>query len=257
MKIRTLQWNIGGGRVCHRDGDPLDPTSYTEDGIESIVELVKREDADLITLQETHEKDDHCQAEIIADGLGYKYWLNHATDRSFIDPSMLIGQAVISRFPIRSSLFSPFTNPGFEVLKNGELVQSKNGALTSCDVELPSGDQIQIKTFHMVPFHFFDVGLYSERGRNVLREVGKRLAPDTGGHAIIQADFNIDCPTLREYLPDLFAAGYQEIVQDDPTTPKGKPLDHIIYSGLVIEGARVIHNCRTDHFPIVAEFLQG
>jgi hypothetical protein len=46
MKICTLQWNIGGGRICKSGANPLDPASYTEDGIGSIVELLKREAPD-------------------------------------------------------------------------------------------------------------------------------------------------------------------------------------------------------------------
>ena len=254
MKIRTLQWNIGGGRVCNSDSDTRDPTSHAEDGIESIVDTLKEADADIITLQETHEGGGSCQPEIIANHLEYKYWLNHATDISFMDRSKFIGQGVISRFPITSSLFSPFTDPGFEVLNDGELIKNNKSGLTSCTVQLPGANQVQIKTFHMVPFHYFDVDLDDVRVRNVLRELGKRLTLDSEARAIVQADFNIDSASLTEYLPDLFAAGYQEVVQSEPTTPREKSLDHIVYKSLIIEGARVIRDCRTDHFPIVADF---
>jgi endonuclease/exonuclease/phosphatase (EEP) superfamily protein YafD len=150
--------------------------------------------------------------------------------------------------------FSPFTNPEFEVLYNGDLVPSNKGGSTSCFVELPMGDQLQVKTFHMVAFHFFDIGLDDVRARNVLREVGKQLILDTQSRSIVQADFNIDAASLTEYLPELFAAGYQEVVQSETTTPREKALDHIVYKGLVMDRARVIRDCRTDHYPIVTDF---
>ena len=257
MRIRTLQWNIGGGRVCKSDADPLVPASYSEDGIDSIIEMIRREDPDVITLQETHEAGSHCQPEIIACTLGYKFWLNHTTDGSFIDTTMQIGQAVISRYPIISSGFSPFRNPRFNVIKDGELIYSKNGGLTTCIVEVPSGMRVQIRTFHMVPFHFFGVELNARPALDVLSEVEMFLTSDAESRTIIQADFNINSSTLREYFPKTFAAGCDEIVQTDPTTPGGKYLDHVIYRGLVMERARVIHQCRTDHFPIVAEFRES
>ena len=256
-RLKTLQWNIGGGRVCKSDADPLDPASYSGDGMDSIIEIIRREDPDVITLQETHEAGDQCQPGIIASSLGYKFWLNHTTDGSFIDASMQIGQAVISRYPIISSGFSPFRNPRFNVIKDGELIYSKNGGLTTCIVEVPSGMRVQIRTFHMVPFHFFGVELNARPALDVLSEVEMLLTSDAESRTIIQADFNINSSTLREYFPKTFAAGCDEIVQTDPTTPREKYLDHVIYRGLVMERTRVIHQCRTDHFPIVAEFRES
>lgn len=257
MRLKTLQWNIGGGRICCSGGDPLDSDSYTEDGIDSIKELIEREDPHVITLQETHEAGSYCQPEIIAEKLGYKFWLNHKTERSFIDASMHIGQAVISRYPIISSNFLPFTNPKFDVLKDGELIRSKNGGLTTCIVEFPSGHRVQIRTFHMVPFHFFNVELNAKPALDTLGKVERWLLSSAKSPATIQADFNIDCSTIREYFPKLFVTGYDEIVQTDPTTPRGKCLDHFIYKGLIMESTRVIKQCLTDHFPIVAEFRQN
>ncbi|MBK7932002.1 MAG: endonuclease/exonuclease/phosphatase family protein [Acidobacteria bacterium] len=257
MRLKTLQWNIGGGRIYKSGADPLDPASYSEDGIDSIVELIRREDPDVITLQETHEAGDNSQPGIIASALGYRFWLNHTTGSSFIDTSMHIGQAVISRYPIISSSFLPFTNPKFEVLKDGELIRSKNGGLTTCIVELSAGVRAQIRTFHMVPFHFFGVDLKAQAALDALSEVDICLTSDTARRAIFQGDFNINSATMREYFPRLFAAGCVEIVQTDPSTPKGKSLDHIIYKGLLMESTRVINQCRTDHFPIVAEFREN
>ena len=150
-----------------------------------------------------------------------------------------------------------FKNPKFEVLKDGEYVFSKNGGLTTCVVEVSSGVRVQIATFHMVPFHFFDVDLNTQPALDALSEVEIWLSSDAESRAIIQADFNINSSTLREYFPMLFAAGYNEILQTDPTTPRGKSLDHFIYKGLVTESTSVIHHCRTDHFPIVADFRES
>lgn len=72
--------------------------------------------------------------------------------------------------------------------------------------------------------------------------------------AIIQADFILDFSAVEKFFPDVFASGYSEIVRVDPTTPKGKALDHILYRGLLAEKATVATDCLTDHFPIVSEF---
>ena len=45
-----------------------------------------------------------------------------------------------------------------------------------------------------------------------------------------------------------------EVIQEDPTTPKGKRLDHLLYTGIENLTSRVSRNVRTDHYPIIAEF---
>ena len=108
----------------------------------------------------------------------------------------------------------------------------------------------------MVLFHFFKVELHAQPAIDALSEVEMWLSSDAESPVIIQADFNINSSILRDYFPTLFAAGYDEIAQTDPTTPGGKSLDHFIYKGLVMESTRVIAQCRTDHFPILAEFRE-
>ena len=108
----------------------------------------------------------------------------------------------------------------------------------------------------MVPFHFFGVELNARPALDVLSEVEMFLTSDAENPVIIQADFNINSSILRDYFPKLFAAGYDEIVQTNSTTPGGKSLDHFIYKGLVMESSRVVPHCRTDHFPVVAKFRE-
>jgi len=117
MKIKFLQWNIGGGRVCAEGKDPTSPESYTEYGIDSIIDVLKDEQPDIITLQETHESSGYCQTQIIADALGYSYWVNDSYDDSFIEKGQRFGQGVISRYPITEHYFTAFTNPNFNLTR--------------------------------------------------------------------------------------------------------------------------------------------
>ncbi|MEO7675059.1 MAG: endonuclease/exonuclease/phosphatase family protein [Pyrinomonadaceae bacterium] len=67
MQIKIAQWNIGGGFVRRDGSDPLSSTSYTEDGLEQIIEILREENPDVVTLQKTQERGDYCQAKMIAD----------------------------------------------------------------------------------------------------------------------------------------------------------------------------------------------
>ena len=135
---------------------------------------------------------------------------------------------------------------------NGIKISSKNGGLTACIIEYTDAKFVQVETFHMTPFHFFNVNLESEPAKKVLREVenliGKSQLP-----TIVQADFNLDYPRLSRLLPEIFAAGIQEVSQETPTTPKGKRLDHFLYVGLNVVNSRVIRNVKTDHYPIITK----
>ncbi len=254
MNIKTLQWNIGGGRVCKEGADYTLPPAYTENGLDSIIEFLKREQPDILTLQETHESKGGCQTQIIAEALNLSYWTNDSYDESFIEKGQRIGQAVISKYPIVEKRFALFTNPEFSFIDDdGNKITSKNGGLTECVIELPDKNLLQIETFHMMPFHFFAVDLDSEQALKVLREVqsliGKAQIP-----TIVQADFNLNCPGIRQFFAETFAAGMREVIQQNPTTPKGKRLDHILYAGIKHLKSEVVKDVRTDHYPIISMF---
>ncbi|MBS1797569.1 MAG: endonuclease/exonuclease/phosphatase family protein [Acidobacteria bacterium] len=253
-KIKTLQWNIGGGRTCSELSDPADPDSYIEDGLDSIIAILRRENPDVITLQETHESAGSSQAEIIAGALGLESWFNDSYDDSFMEAGCRIGQAVISRYPITNRIFVPFKNPGFRVRDEaGNEIRSINSGLSAATIELPDGVSIRIETFHMPAFHFFGVDLRSEAAGRVLQEVSGTIG-QPGMPTIVQADFNLDFPSLKAALPDFFDGPLREIVQESPTNPKGKRLDHILYAGLKLETNKVIKDVRTDHYPLIAQF---
>ncbi len=66
MIIKTIQWNIGGGKIRSANAPVEGP--YDKDGMVHIVGLLRKYNPDIITLQETHADDKIVQAEIIATG---------------------------------------------------------------------------------------------------------------------------------------------------------------------------------------------
>lgn len=74
MVIKTVQWNIGGGKLLTEGADPLLLSSYREEGLPQIIELLRELNPDIITLQETHALNGHSQPERIAQALGYPRW---------------------------------------------------------------------------------------------------------------------------------------------------------------------------------------
>ena len=52
----------------------------------------------------------------------------------------------------------------------------------------------------------------------------------------------------------LFDLGIDEIIQHEPTIPKGYRLDHVLYKGLQLVSTDIDTSVTTDHFPIVTKF---
>ena len=52
MRIKTVTWNIGGGKHLKDGDDPLLMASYSIAAIAEIAEWLKSENPDIITIQE-------------------------------------------------------------------------------------------------------------------------------------------------------------------------------------------------------------
>ncbi len=254
MELKTLTWNIGGGKLLQNGADPLRMASYAEDGLDAIAGLLKSEEPDVIALQETHWKEGYDQAELIAGSLGYEHYFHDSTSESHIDTDCRIGHCVISKYPISQHRFGLFGNPNAQVSwEDASTATTHDKGFSSCVVSI--GDtQIEVATLHLIPFRMFKIGLESRTAQGILQDVAGQLVP-TRDRALIQGDFNIDRPGVRPYLRQLFArAGLAEVAIDEPTTPGGRRYDHILYRGLALKSMRVGPGVRTDHYPVIATF---
>jgi endonuclease/exonuclease/phosphatase family metal-dependent hydrolase len=251
MRIKTLTWNIGGGKLLDEGSDPTRLASYSKDGLHEIIELLKVENPDVITLQETQKNDTNDQVQTIADALGYSY-IHDSTSQSHIDTDSQLGHAILTRYEITDHTRGFFTNPEVEIeWEDGSTATSFDKGYSTCTLDV-KGRPLTVTTLHLIPFKRFEIDIPSEQSKTILQDVEAKI---TGDHSpwLIQGDFNIDSNLLKEYLPRLFDVHTQEILLQEPTTPKDRKYDHIICrSGNILEH-RVISNVLTDHYPVVAE----
>jgi endonuclease/exonuclease/phosphatase family metal-dependent hydrolase len=254
VDLKTLTWNIGGGKLLQDGADPLRTASYAENGLDAIVGLLEFEEPDVIALQETQRKEGYDQVELIASSLGYEHYFHDSASESHIDTDCRLGHCVISRYPISQHRFEFFENPDAQVTwADGNTATSHDKGFSSCVVSI--GDtQIEVTTLHLIPFRIFKIELESRIAQRILQDVASKLVP-TRDKALIQGDFNIDRPGVQPYLRQLFArAGLAEVAIDEPTTPGGRRLDHILYRGLALQSKRIVSDVRTDHYPVIATF---
>lgn len=254
MELKTLTWNIGGGKLLQDGADPLRIASYAENGLDAIAGLLESEEPDVIALQETQRKEGYDQVELIASSLGYEHYFHDSTSESHIDTDCRLGHCVISKYPISQHRFGLFENPNAQVTwEDGSTAATHDKGFSSCVVSI--GDtQIEVTTLHLIPFRMFKIELESRTAQGILQDVAGKLVPSRD-KALIQGDFNIDRPGVQPYLRQLFArAGLAEVAIDEPTTPGGRRNDHILYRGLALKSKRIVSGVRTDHYPVIATF---
>lgn len=253
MKLRTVTWNIGGAKYLKDGEDPLLMDSYSVDAIPEIAKWLESVDADIITLQEAQGDENSNQVAEIAQLLGYKHYFFDAISPSHIDEGKTLGNGTISKHPIANKTSGLFLNPGISTTLQGKPAVSHDKGHGTCIVDF-NGHNIHVTTLHLLPFRPFGIELESEMGKSILQSVESALSP-TSPKLLIQGDFNIDSERLEDILPKLFANGLHEITLEEPTTPVGKHLDHVLYRGLSLEKTRIDSNVRTDHYPVICDFI--
>jgi endonuclease/exonuclease/phosphatase family metal-dependent hydrolase len=253
MIIKTLTWNIGGAYLLKDGADPALLASYNVEGIDKIIDFIKSEDPDFITLQETQKNDSIDQAEIIAKALDMEYFFHDTTSKSHLDEESNLGHAIISKYPIISHETGFFDNPNVQVIwEDGSTATTFDKGYTNCIVKLDSVD-LQVSTLHLTPFKRFNIELDSEVGSRMLDDVQARAATKPKCY-LLQGDFNINAKSLEPFLPKMFEEGVKEVITNDATTPKNQTYDHILYKGMKERSARVDNSVLTDHYPIIATF---
>lgn len=249
-ELKTIQWNIGGGKILADGQDPERLSSYSEEGIEHIIDVIGTEEPDIVTLQETHPS----QPAEIASALGYKYWVNHAISQSHIDPGHQIGHGLVSRLPVKHDTFEEFANPLWKTdWEDGTKAVSHPKGISTYDVELAGDELLLVQNLHLIPFRRFGIDQTSADAAPVLRDVEAKVGR-YAGKRLLQGDFNLNAVSLRPLLPGLFEADLEEVEQEEATTPKGHRIDHVLFAGVAVVKSVVVKSVFTDHYPIVTTF---
>ncbi len=252
MELKTVTWNIGGGKHLKANEDPTLMASYSVDAIEQIAQWLKRESPDIITLQEVQGDDHANQVAEIARHMGYGNYFFDVTSDSFIDKDRLLGNGIISRFPIINHISGVFLNPNIEAVLQGRLIKTHDKGFSSCTVHIDGYDLVVV-TLHLLPFLALGIELDSVLGQRLLDDIVVNIAPQSE-RTLIQGDFNIDSERIKDAIPTLFRGRVDEVPLKVPTTPAGKRFDHVIFRNLSLQSCSIDANVKTDHFPVTCIF---
>ena len=252
-KLKTIQWNIGGGKARATGRATHLISEYNLDYLDNIILLLKAEDPDIITLQEIHADENSSQVDDILNALGMKYSVSDFYADSHIEAGKKLGQAIISKHPLSSHEYEQFFNPKYEAeWEDGSVAVSHDKGLTKCNTHI-GNIEISLKTLHAIPFRRFNIEVDSGAIKPVLVDMQSKIL-DSYQTVLLQGDFNINRAKLTDVLPELFESDFKEVIQNSPTTPKGFAHDHILFKGMKYLSSRVDNTVITDHFPIISEF---
>ena len=255
MDLRTVTWNIGGGKLLKDGEDPGLMASYTVDGIDVIARQIAETNPDIATIQEAHGDDGDNQIAQIAKELGYEHFFYDAITDSHIDSTYKLGNGLISRFPISDVQTGRFLNPELNFELEGRKAFTHDKGYGSCTVRI--GDiAIYATSLHLIPFRSVGLDFDSDTALQILASVSAELKDkQSSDYRLIQGDFNINSDTVRAYLQDLFGTDkLAEVVLDQPTTPKERMYDHVLYRGLRLRSFSVDSDVLTDHYPVICDF---
>ncbi|MDB5204427.1 MAG: hypothetical protein JWP09_455 [Candidatus Taylorbacteria bacterium] len=259
MKLRVVQWNIGGGKIRDIDSDPIKTVgaitnSYSNEGLEYIIERLKEYSPDIITLEEAHEDSARIQAEVIAKSLGLDYWINDFYCNSHVEKGQKLCQAIISRFPLSDHSFDLFYNPHARfITEAGEEWISLDKGYSFVEAALPNDTRLGIGVLHAIPFRRFGLDYSGDDTQKILKNMEEVILKKRVFPMILGGDFNINDESLKTYFPNLMSK-LDEIILTEPTNPKGRKYDHILFSGLKLNQFNIHSDTLTDHYPVSAEF---
>ncbi len=252
MRIHTVQWNIGGGKICNPNA-PLQDRTYDRDGMDHIIGALARLRPDFIALQEAHADGNRIQSREIATALGYRYVANDLLSVSHIEPGQRLSLAIISRWPIDKHKFTCYPRIDLGLRgPDGKPLPYHDKGVTDCEVRLGS-TYVNVMTCHSVPFHMFGLDPYAPKFEKLREAVTRHACPRRRG--ICLGDFNIDEPTLQRYaLAPFWLGGVREVPIAGPTRPDGLHTDHVVYSGMTHIESIVHTSVLTDHYLLESQF---
>ncbi|OGG10598.1 hypothetical protein A3A59_00090 [Candidatus Gottesmanbacteria bacterium RIFCSPLOWO2_01_FULL_42_10] len=249
-----MQWNIGGAKIRKYFNDPTDTYLYVYEGFDYVQNILASSHSDIISLQEVHTSTKNNQAQDLAKYLQFPFWVSDTYSRSHIKSNQYLSTAILSKFPLSHHVFDLFYNPKYkDIGPKGEEWTSHDKGISRAIATLQKGKKLEIQTLHLTPFHRFHIDPLGEEAKKVRLDVEAKIKNDCP-KLLLQGDFNIDTPSLRPFLPKLFADKMKQVILKTPTTPKGKWYDHILYKGFHHLQSYVITDVLTDHFPIYSEF---
>lgn len=231
MKIKLLFANILGGREFL--GTKYGEMNFGDDVLDQYIDTIAEQRPDLVSLAEVHLEDDtHSEmVQQIATQLGLPFYDFMGSDKSHLAEGKLIGNAILSRYPIVNKDHFLVKSPMIEVDRaNGEHWVMHNKPAMTVFIKIDE-KVIALTSLHYFPFHHFNRKMNEPEFAPQRQSLVEHLAKvNESVISIITGDFNNKGFVLSEAIPELFEAGFSEAIEIETTIiGDNQQLDHILY----------------------------
>jgi len=242
--MRIATWNIGGGFVLSNKN------KYDIENLNYFIGELKATNADIICFQEVHYSNNNDQAKIIANHLGFEYSKTHPLADSHLKDDEKLSVSVISKYPIISSEFNLLPNPNIQFIWKGKKVLSHDKGFLNVIIDY-NGFDVEILSGHMVPFRKAGKDFLDDEFKKIRDEI-ERIILSKKIPKIICADMNFN-GDIKELIPAVFENNFSFILNNQPTTPKGRNYDKIVISkDWKFINSHIVKG-KADHFLCVAD----
>lgn len=264
--LRIGCYNIAHGRGRKRGASNWDggPTTVRHERLVSIGRLLRDLDLDIVVLNEVDFESiwsGHVdQATVIANAASFPYVVRQRNvDVTFPFARLKFGNAILSRFPIRSAEFVPFTP-----YSRFEQIFAGDHDSTIAHVELPHGQVVAVWGIH---FESRD-----GHTRRLAAEKINDIATDYSTPLIVAGDFNCSLGTTDLTSPRstaldvLTTTGLFQLHPEPPSRGSGtfptempeRSIDWILVPpSWTVLSSRVVSAPYSDHLPVVATIRIG
>ena len=231
MDIKVVFANILGGREFL--GSTYGEINFGKNIVDQYIEKIAKQQPDLLSLAEVHLEDESHSEMVtyIAKKLGLPYYDFMGSDRSHLADGKILGNAILSKYPIKSNDHFIVEAPAVEVDRpNGDhwILHDKLAQTSLIEIQ----DKIVAFTsLHYFPFHHFNRQMDDpEFAPQRLSLVDHLTRVDEATIPIISGDFNNKGFQLSSAFPELFDSGFSETqIVKSTIVGDNQQLDHILY----------------------------
>jgi len=251
--MKLLSWNIAAGHIFKKNiSNALHHENYDIEDLNYFIDEIKKTDADVVFLQETHSEGEKSQGKIIAEKLSYQFYREHAYGKSHIEKGKQLTLVTLSRYPILSAFFHALPNPNLTIQRpNGEQWVTLNMGFLVTEVTIHN-IKVNFANCHLIPLHYFKRHFAEpdfQYMRDDLTEFLNNLAQKP---AIAGGDYNY--ADLKQIIPSAFSHNlYNEAFTKTETAPGKGQQDHIIFTSQWNLDNVLLEKVKADHYKCIIE----
>ncbi|MDB5162575.1 MAG: hypothetical protein JWN28_182 [Candidatus Saccharibacteria bacterium] len=231
MNIKVVFANILGGREFL--GETYGETNFGDNVIDQYIEKIAEQQPELLSLAEVHLEDEtHSEmVAYIAKKLGLPYFDVMGSDKSHLAEGKILGNAILSKYPITKNDHFFVEAPKLEVDRSNGDHWVLHNKLAQTSYITFNDKTIALTSLHYFPFHHFNRQMNDpEFAPQRQKLVSHLIGSDQSVVNIITGDFNNMGFKLSDAFQELFEAGFIEAIEVDTTIiGDNEQLDHILY----------------------------